>query len=324
MAMKRIEFLAVGLVLLLCAPLAAQSQKPGNIKPSLIEKVLKFPDGSVVTAELRNGETLCGRISGATNQGFRVQYAGSQRIYERDITYDQVKSIGAGDRGPEARGIPTIQERVLRIAAGALVEVRLISGEKTGGYMGPVSAGGFTLKPGQGAADRDLPFTEVKSIQPAEPTEASTQSQGPRTELGATFGQGGFMTAEGNFAAFGAEACLRCQGRVGYFLEYTRWSLTPTGGQTSLLNLAGGGLRIQGKNKYLRPFFDIGIAAGAYNGHPHNYVHRDESFEIVGVVLGVGMTVSLPKGFYVRPQARIAVSPETGVGFASVGFGYRF
>ena len=173
------------------------------------------------------------------------------------------------------------------------------------------------------------PATRAEASVPRTPNNGPTPDSGgaigaPETELGATLGQGAFLTAHGAFTAVGAEACVRCQGRIGYFLEYTHWSLTPAGGQTSLLNLGGGGIRIQGKNRYVRPFLDVGIAVGIYDGHPHNYVHKDESFDIMGVMLGFGMTVSLPKGFYVRPQAKVAVSPETAVGFASVGLGYRF
>jgi hypothetical protein len=173
------------------------------------------------------------------------------------------------------------------------------------------------------------PTTPVEASAPLTQNNGSTPDSGgairvPKTEFGAKLGQGAFLTAHGAFTAVGVEACVRCQGRIGYFLEFTHWSLTPTGGQTSLLNLGGGGFRIQSKNKHVRPFLDIGIAVGTYDGHPHNYVHKDESFDIMGLMLGFGMTVSLPKGFYVRPQARLAISPETGVGFGSVGLGYRF
>lgn len=147
---------------------------------------------------------------------------------------------------------------------------------------------------------------------------------GRNTELGGRLGLGGFLTAHGAFTALGVEGCVRCQGRLGVFLEYNHWWLTPAGGETSVLNLAAGGLRMQGRNKYLRPFFDIGIAVGNYDGKPHDFVRRTENIDIMGAMLGVGMTVSLPKGFYIRPQARLAISPETGVGFASAGLGYRF
>jgi hypothetical protein len=145
-----------------------------------------------------------------------------------------------------------------------------------------------------------------------------------KTELGATFGTGASLSAQGAFTTIGVEGCVRCQGRVGYFLEFNRWWLTPPGGQTSVLDFAAGGIRIQGTNKRIRPFLDLGVAAGYYDGHPHDFVHRDEAIGLIGGVLGAGVTVSLPKGFYIRPQVNLAVAPDIGVGFANVGFGYRF
>ena len=145
-----------------------------------------------------------------------------------------------------------------------------------------------------------------------------------KTEVGVTYGTGALLTAHGSFRVAGGEACVRCDGRVAYFLEYSHWWLTPPGGLTSKLDMGSGGVRIQGKNKYVRPFVDIGITAGSYDGHPHDFVHKDENFDLEGVALGVGVTVSVTKHFYVRPQAKIADGLGSGVGFAVVVACYRF
>jgi hypothetical protein len=177
-----------------------------------------------------------------------------------------------------------------------------------------------------GGEDRDAASSAGKAVRAdsGQKPDAVEKSGNKKIELGASYGQGAFLSAHGTFTVAGIEACLRCRERFAFFAQYDHWWLTPPGGQTSVLDLGSAGLRIQGRNKYVRPFFDVGIAAGYYDGHPHNYVHRDETIALAGVTLGAGITVTLPRGFYVRPQAKLAFGAETAVGFGSVGVGYRF
>jgi hypothetical protein len=130
----------------------------------------------------------------------------------------------------------------------------------------------------------------------------------------------------GGFTTAGVEGCVDCGGRFAAFMEYSHWWLTPPGGETSVLNLAAGGLRIQGKNKYVRPFFDIGVSVGQYDGHPHDYVHKSENFGMGGIAFGFGASVSIGSRLYIRPQARFAGGVPNGVivGTVGVGVGYRF
>ena len=130
----------------------------------------------------------------------------------------------------------------------------------------------------------------------------------------------------GSFTTAGVEVCVDCGGRFGFFMEYSRWWRTPPSGETSVLNLAAGGLRIQGRNKYVRPFFDIGVSVGLYDGHPHDFVHISEGFGTGGIALGVGVSVSIGSRLYVRPQARLVggVPKDVIEGTASIGVGYRF
>jgi len=96
---------------------------------------------------------------------------------------------------------------------------------------------------------------------------AATIAAAQKTEIGATIGNATLFTAHGRFQeAAGVEGCVYCEGRFGAFLEYSHWWLTPPGGQTSLLDLGGGGLRIQSRNKRVRPFFDLGVSLGRYDG----------------------------------------------------------
>ena len=147
-----------------------------------------------------------------------------------------------------------------------------------------------------------------------------------RTEIGGTIGHGSFNSMHGGFTTAGVEVCVDCGGRFGAFMEFSHWWLTPAGGQTSALNLAAGGLRIQGRNKYVRPFFDIGVSMGLYDGHPHDYVHISENFVTGGIAFGLGASVSIGSRLYVRPQVRVAGGAPNGVmvGTAGVGLGYRF
>jgi hypothetical protein len=153
---------------------------------------------------------------------------------------------------------------------------------------------------------------------------AAVAAWAQNVEIGATYGTAGFATAHGRFVAAGAEVCLKCGARFVYFADYSHWWLTPPVGQTSKLDLVTGGLRVQGKNPYVRPFVDLGVAVGHYDGHPHDAVHKDENFGIAGAALGVGVTLSPVKHIYIRPEAKLVLATETVVGQAGVGIGIRF
>jgi hypothetical protein len=155
--MQRSRILAVVLAWLLTGPVIAAPQKT-------VEKVMKFPDGCLVEVALSNGETLRGRLGNARQDGFRVQSARQERVLVREVSYEQVKSIRKTDSGAVSSQAPTIQERVLAMAEGTLVDVRLSRAEQVSGTMGPVTDKGFVLK--SGSADREVAFADVASVRP--------------------------------------------------------------------------------------------------------------------------------------------------------------
>jgi len=78
-------------------------------------------------------------------------------------------SLAARTRVPSqapASPKPTLQERVLEITPGSLVEVRLKNKEKLRGRLGETSADGFVLKhaKGQQIEERKISFDNLKSI----------------------------------------------------------------------------------------------------------------------------------------------------------------
>jgi hypothetical protein len=331
--MKHSKVFAIAFALLLGWQLVAASPQPVSVNTSLIAKVLKIPEDSIVEVELRDHETLRGRIGKIGSKGFHLQYAKEESVHDRDLTYEQVQSVRKSDpKSNSDSGARTIPEQVLEISAGSLVNAGLKGGEKILGTMGDVSAGGFTLKYVQGAKSRNLAFSEMNSIQTVRVYAPGVAGVADRKfELGATIGIGAIIPAKSVFTGVGMEACVFCQRQGGFFLEYNRWSFTPDGGKTTIMTIASGGVRIQDQNESVKPFFEIGIAVGTFNDQPHNLVIEDEHFNMIGVKFGGGVTISLPKGFYVRPQVGCVVSGHnigaiSGFGFmtANVGLGYRF
>ncbi len=68
-------------------------------KPTLQEKVLEIPLGSRVQVRLKNKEKLRGRLGEVSKEGFVVQYAKGNQIEERQIGFDEVKSLKVNKGG---------------------------------------------------------------------------------------------------------------------------------------------------------------------------------------------------------------------------------
>jgi hypothetical protein len=152
---------------------------------------------------------------------------------------------------------------------------------------------------------------------------------GQKTQIGGLIGRGGiaqlFENSAYHFVA-GVEGCALCGGRFGLFMEYHHWQKTGVGTDQPLsLDLAAGGLRIQGKGERLRPFFDIGLVAGTEKKDRFILPFTQQSQGVAGGMLGFGAAISITEHWYVRPLARLVVlsSAEFG-GFAGVAVGYRF
>ena len=153
-------------------------------------------------------------------------------------------------------------------------------------------------------------------------------------DFGALAGGGVFTTSGPSVAAgkVGLEACVFCTGRFALFGEYTHWftSGAATGFNASDVvrraDLAGGGLRIQGRGR-IRPFFDLGLIGGRDR-------HRSSGGggALGGVVVGVGVRIPVGQRWYIRPQVRsYGLSPHTLEGVdahwalgGSVGVGYSW
>jgi hypothetical protein len=130
-----------------------------------------------------------------------------------------------------------------------------------------------------------------------------------RFELGATAGGGAYGDyGRGSAGAqAGVEACLLCSGRLALFGEVTHFFA----GGPQAVNLAGGGLRLQGRRN-VRPFVDIGFVAGGNRGGQSR-----------GMVTGAGVQVPLSQRWYLRTQARLYASIRPAA-ILSLGLGYRF
>ena len=154
-------------------------------------------------------------------------------------------------------------------------------------------------------------------------------------DLGALAGAGGFTASGPTIAAgqVGVEVCVFCTGRFGVFGEYSHWF---TSGVAQGFNasdvvrradLAGGGLRIQGRGR-IRPFVDFGLVGGR---DEHGLAGRGGG--LGGGVVGGGVRIPLGGRWYIRPQVRAyGLSPHTleGVnphwalsGLVGVGYSWR-
>ena len=149
------------------------------------------------------------------------------------------------------------------------------------------------------------------------------------TQIGGMIGRGGMAQLFENSAyhvVAGVEACFLCGGHLGVFGEYHHWKKTGVGTDEPVsLDLAGGGLRIQGKGKRVRPFIDFGLMAGVERNNTAFLFIVDRSHAVVAGTLGFGAAISITEHWYVRPLARIVLTstPEVG-GFGGAAVGYRF
>jgi len=148
------------------------------------------------------------------------------------------------------------------------------------------------------------------------------------TQIGALIGGGGvakLLDESANHVVLGVEGCFVCAGHLGLFLEYSHWSRTGSGtGNPTRLDLAGGGLRIQGTGSRVRPFFDVGGFVGT---RPRRYFlpRGAESLTLVAALVGFGAAISISEHWYVRPMARVGVlSTNEVAGYAGASIGYRF
>ena len=151
------------------------------------------------------------------------------------------------------------------------------------------------------------------------------------TQIGGTVGFGRFWKYRWNSATYvvaGGEACVRCGGRYGFFLDYNHWGRRGigTGNAPAIsLDLAGLGIRIQGKDERVRPFLDVGFLIGRKHRDSLIFPGRQQSIGLAGGGLGFGAAISVSEHWYVRPFGRVALlSTNENEAFAGASVGYRF
>ena len=150
----------------------AAPAKSGGAKSRVAEKVLQIPDGTQIEVKLRNKDTLIGRLGPVSQESFRIEYARGEKVIDREVPFDQVKSVkkasGAVATGPPLKR--TVQQQVVEIPTGKLVEVRLTDKSKIRGRIGKISAEGFLLTAAKGnqVGEQKLAFSDVTSIKAIE------------------------------------------------------------------------------------------------------------------------------------------------------------
>lgn len=158
---------------------------------------------------------------------------------------------------------------------------------------------------------------------------AASCAPGQNTQLGAVLGRGGvarLFETSAYMVVGGVEGCVRCGGRLGLFFGYDHWERTgPASDHPASLDLAGGGLRVQGKGARFRPFLDFGLVAGRTQDNRGLPASSMESRGAAGGQIGFGVAISVSEHWYVRPFAKIVglSSSEFG-GYAGASAGYRF
>ncbi len=153
---------------------------------------------------------------------------------------------------------------------------------------------------------------------------------GQNTQVGGFIGYGGaakLFEDSSYLVVGGAEACVLCGGRTGFFLEYQHWGATGNrfSGNPRSLDLVGGGFRVQGKGSRVRPFFDVGLMGGRERNDLRTIPPRIESKGVLAGILGFGAAISVTERVYIRPMIRVgALSSPQAAGFFAVAAGYRF
>jgi len=93
-----------------------ESQLPANHKPTLKEQLLEIPAGSIVEVRLKSKEKLRGQLGEVTNDSFTIKHAKGEKIEDRTVTFEEVKSV-------KPVGQAKARNTVLTILAGVAIGV---------------------------------------------------------------------------------------------------------------------------------------------------------------------------------------------------------
>ncbi len=69
------------------------TREPGTPAPTLQEQVVGIPSGALVVVRLKTKEQIRGRMADISNEGFTVKLADKDKVGERKIAYQEVKSV---------------------------------------------------------------------------------------------------------------------------------------------------------------------------------------------------------------------------------------
>jgi hypothetical protein len=81
-------------------------------------------------------------------------------------------SATGGSPQEQTTSKPTVQQRILAVPNGTMIEVRLLNKQKLRGRLGEITSEGFSLQTAQGSAieTQKVAFTDVKSLKQLENT----------------------------------------------------------------------------------------------------------------------------------------------------------
>ena len=172
------EFFSIVLVLLMCVPADARmkqtaaADKRSEATSRVAKKVMEMPEGTQIEVVLRNKDTLRGRLGRVSQESFRMECARGEKVMDREVPFDQVKLV----KKPGAAAVSatsqerTVQQQVVEIPTGNLVEVRLTDKSRIRGRIGKISEEGFLLTAAKGnqVEEQKLAFSDVTSIKTIE------------------------------------------------------------------------------------------------------------------------------------------------------------
>jgi hypothetical protein len=176
--MRLREFLSIILTAVLFAnvPGAAASAAPKDTTSRIAEKVVAMPPGSLVQVTMKTGsgsnKVLRGRLGEISQKSFHLNVAAGNQVSDREIAFDDVKSVrpAATAGSPDAQGKPSIQQQLVEINPGALIQVRLGDKSKMRGRLGKISQDGFLILSATGGEvkEQKLAFADVQSVKEIE------------------------------------------------------------------------------------------------------------------------------------------------------------
>jgi hypothetical protein len=104
---------------------AASLPQETTKQPTLQERILEIPPGTMIEVRLVNKQKLRGRLGEVTNEGFSLQIAQGNKIETRKIAFTEVKSFKQAGGGATGKGFS--RGVIYGLAAmGALIVILMI------------------------------------------------------------------------------------------------------------------------------------------------------------------------------------------------------